>query len=187
MRNAHSLFWGIRINDEGAYRPDGFHGLVHSGKIELVAPTRVTGFCGDGRSLMLKNMATLPADVVILATGYSSSWANLFDGRNSSVLLLLGLTSRFSDHTATELGIYRHPPSTKVTNTWNYTSLAHPPPSHPDSEQWSSSIYRGLVPAKNLSRRDFAINGALVRLASTFLFAALSQSVTVYDEQRLYL
>jgi hypothetical protein len=28
---------------------------------------------------------------------------------------------------------------------------------------WSSSIYRGIVPAKNIHRRDFAINGAVVR------------------------
>jgi hypothetical protein len=54
----------------------------------------------------------------------------------------------------------------QVTDTWNYNSLARPPPSHPDNEQWASSIYRGLIPAKNLGRRDFAINGALVCLIS---------------------
>lgn len=89
MRNCHSLFWGIRTNDEGAYRPNGFHGLVHAGQIELVAPTRVVGFCSDGRSLMLQNRKTLPADVVILATGYSSSWTKLFDGKVLLALLLL--------------------------------------------------------------------------------------------------
>ena len=80
LRNAHLLFWGIRTNDEGAYRPNGFHGLVHAGQIQLVAPTRVIGFGGDGRSLMLQDGKTQPADVVILATGYSSSWSKLFDG-----------------------------------------------------------------------------------------------------------
>ncbi len=42
-------------------------------------------------------------------------------------------------------------------------TLKDPPPAHPDSEQWASSIYRGIVPAKNIERRDFAINGAIVR------------------------
>ena len=68
----------------------------------------------------------------------------------------------------------------KVMDTWNYASLACPPPSHPDNEQWASSIYRGLVPAKNIGRRDFAINGAVVR--RFFLVLALFSSVTVYDK-----
>jgi hypothetical protein len=44
----------------------------------------------------------------------------------------------------------------------DYTTLANPPPAHPENENWSSSIYKGIVPAKNILREDFAINGAVV-------------------------
>ncbi|KAH0584375.1 hypothetical protein H2248_009914 [Termitomyces sp. 'cryptogamus'] len=144
LRHAHSAFWGIRTNDDGCYRPNGFHGLVQSGKIKLVAPARATGFGDDGKSVVLKDGQVLPADAVILATGFKSSWTNLFDSQ-----------------TAVELGIGRHAPFNDV-HIWDYTSLTDPPVSHPNSEQWSSSIYRGLVPANNINKRDFAINGAVV-------------------------
>lgn len=80
LRNAHSLFWGIRSNDEGVYRENGFHSLVNAGRIKLVAPARVEGFADDGRSLKLNNGKMLEASAVILATGYSSSWSKIFDG-----------------------------------------------------------------------------------------------------------
>ena len=80
LRKAHSLFWGIRTNDEGVGRPNGFHSLLHSGKIELVAPARVECYGNDGNSVILNNGVTLNASAVILATGYSSSWSKLFDG-----------------------------------------------------------------------------------------------------------
>jgi dimethylaniline monooxygenase (N-oxide forming) len=41
-------------------------------------------------------------------------------------------------------------------------TLKDAPAAHPDSEQWASSIYRAIVPAKNIERHDFAINGAVV-------------------------
>ena len=70
----------------------------------------------------------------------------------------------FSAKTAEELGLGRHPPLTDdKEHVWAYTSLRDPPSSHPLSGQWASSIYRGIVPAKNIGRRDFAINGAVVR------------------------
>ncbi|KAF8875014.1 hypothetical protein CPB85DRAFT_1378674 [Mucidula mucida] len=43
----------------------------------------------------------------------------------------------------------------------HYVTLQNPPPAHTKEEQWASSIYRGIVPAKNLLQRDFAINGAV--------------------------
>ncbi|KAF5386925.1 hypothetical protein D9615_001925 [Tricholomella constricta] len=171
LRNAHSMFWGIRTNDEGAYRANSFHGLVSSGKIELVAPARVQGFGDDGRSLTLNNGKILPADVVILATGYTSSWTNIFD-----------------DETAAELGISRHPPLMKVADTWNYTSLNNPPSSRPDNEQWASSIYRGIVPAKNLDKRDFAINGAVFTTNNGYAFEVTAHWISSYflrDNMRL--
>lgn len=57
----------------------------------------------------------------------------------------------------------RHPPMGSKTYTWDYTTLANPPSAHPQEDQWASSIYRGLVPVKNLLRRDFAVNGGIVR------------------------
>lgn len=76
------MFWSIRTNDEGVPRPNGFHALVNEGKIDLIAPTRVEKYGTDGHSVVLENGTTLRADAVILATGYSSSWDHLFDGRS---------------------------------------------------------------------------------------------------------
>lgn len=48
----------------------------------------------------------------------------------------------------------------------NYLSLANPPPevAHYDVERPATYFYNGIVPAKNFIRRDFAVNGAVVRL-----------------------
>lgn len=81
----------------------------------------------------------------------------------------------FKEATVAELGIGRHPPGTKIADTWEYTSMAHPPPSKPEAEQWASSIYRGLVPARNIEKQDLAINGATVcRKHYCFLGSRLS-------------
>ncbi|KAG5728376.1 Dimethylaniline monooxygenase [N-oxide-forming] 2 [Termitomyces sp. T112] len=170
LRHAHSAFWGIRTNDDGCYRPNGFHGLVQSGKIKLVAPARATGFGDDGKSVVLKDGQVLPADAVILATGFKSSWTNLFDSQ-----------------TAVELGIGRHAPFNDV-HIWDYTSLTDPPMSHPNSEQWSSSIYRGLVPANNINKRDFAINGAVFTTNNGYTFEVSAHWISSYflgDRMRL--
>ena len=48
---------------------------------------------------------------------------------------------------------------------WNYyTSLKNPPPTQLENQEWPSSLYRGLVPAKNILHKDFAVNGASVRV-----------------------
>ncbi|KAF9444652.1 FAD/NAD(P)-binding domain-containing protein [Macrolepiota fuliginosa MF-IS2] len=144
LRNTHSLFWGVRTNDEGVPRPDSYHTLAVAGKIEVIAPARVAGFATDGRSVLLDDGRSIVANAVILATGYKSSWTKIF-----------------TDKTAEELGINKHAPTTDVTDVWDYPSLSGAPPLHPDSKKWVASIYRGLVPAKNILRRDFAIAGAL--------------------------
>ncbi|KAG6918033.1 hypothetical protein DXG01_016885 [Tephrocybe rancida] len=171
LRNAHSLFWGIRTNDEGTYRPNSFYALVSSGKIQLAAPARATGF-GEGNSIILADGRILPADAVILATGYSSSWGDVFD-----------------DQTVEELGLKRHAlAKTFPHSTWDYASLANPPASHPDSEQRASSIYRGLVPAKNIERRDFAINGAVFTTNNGYSFEVCAHWISSYflgDRMRL--
>lgn len=69
------------------------------------------------------------------------------------------------EKTIEELGIGRHPPPANDQEyIWNYTSLRDPPYSNAHGAQWAASIYRGLVPSKNINRRDFAINGAVVRI-----------------------
>lgn len=162
LRNAHSLFWGIRTNDEGTGRKDGFHALVNQGKLKLVAPARAERYASDGESIMLQNEQTLRADAVILATGFASSWTGIFTGEVIDTFILPILMSA-SEKTIEELGIGRHPPSKKDVDEWrHYKTLASPPAAHPEGNQWASSIYRGLVPVKNITKRDFAINGAVV-------------------------
>ncbi|KAF4580716.1 hypothetical protein EYR38_003002 [Pleurotus pulmonarius] len=174
LRHAHSLFWGIRTNDEGVLRPNGFHSLVADGKIELVAPARVTGYGKDGRSVKLSDGRTLDAAAVILGTGFTSSWEGLL-----------------SEKTADELGLSRHAPADVQTNQWdNYQSLRDPPSFQATSkqQQWASSIYRGLVPYKNIGRRDFAINGAIFTTNNGYAFETFSHWISAYflgDKMRL--
>jgi dimethylaniline monooxygenase (N-oxide forming) len=82
LRRARSAFWAIRANDEGVAHPKSFHSLAVAGKIKIVAPARVDGFTSDGEGVKLSNGQVLPADVVVVATGYRSSWDGLFDGRS---------------------------------------------------------------------------------------------------------
>lgn len=171
LRRAHSIFWSVRLNAEGVKRDDSFFSLVNSKKISLVAPAQVTGYDLNGRSLTLDNGTSVRADVVILATGYKSSWENIFDER-----------------TKKELGIQRHAPDQHVNDEWNYASLANPPPAHPENEQWASSIYRGIVPARNILRRDFAINGAAFTTNNGYSFEVMSHWISSYflnDAMRL--
>ncbi|KAG6822271.1 hypothetical protein H0H93_006000, partial [Arthromyces matolae] len=60
-----------------------------------------------------------------------------------------------------ELGIARQTPTANGSYNWNYQSMSNPPATPAANDAWSSSIYRGLVPAKNIHNRDFAINGAI--------------------------
>ena len=66
-----------------------------------------------------------------------------------------------------EIGINRHSPTTELDTSWNYTTLKDPPALRPENKGWVTSIYRGLIPAKNIERRDFAIAGAMVLELST--------------------
>jgi hypothetical protein len=73
------------------------------------------------------------------------------------------------DHTAEELGIKRHvlPPSILARDEWaSYCSWPPRSPKGSDAKPaMASPIYRGIVPAKNILNRDFAINGAIVRIS----------------------
>ena len=66
------------------------------------------------------------------------------------------------ERTLGELGMARRPPSKDVDEWAHYVTLSPPPVVRARGDQSTSSIYRGIVPAKNIARRDFAINGAVV-------------------------
>ncbi|KAF9268375.1 FAD/NAD-P-binding domain-containing protein [Marasmius fiardii PR-910] len=172
LRLSHSLFWSIRVGDAGVPRSTEFFTLANEGKIDVVAPARVTGYgSSNGQSITLKvnNGTELKATAVILATGFSSSWNALFD-----------------EKTAEEIGINRHPPDPRdlynrsADEEWPYTSLVDPPPTHSQADQWTSSIYRGIVPAKNILKRDFAINGAVFNTHNGYVFAVTSHWISSY-------
>ena len=66
-----------------------------------------------------------------------------------------------TDESMEQLGLGRHLPESGMTHHWDYVSLANPP-AVPGETPLAASIYRGLVPAKNILNRDFAVNGAMV-------------------------
>ncbi|KAI0056612.1 FAD/NAD-P-binding domain-containing protein [Artomyces pyxidatus] len=145
LRRINSPFWTIHVSDEGVPSENRFHMLANTGKIDLAIPARVETYGGDGKTLILKDGSVLRADAVILATGYSSSWNSIFDKETSATV-----------------GLERRAPTSRAAKYhWDYTSLAYPPPAHPDAMKWITPIYRGIVPAKNIALRDLAINGAV--------------------------
>ncbi|KZS89482.1 FAD/NAD(P)-binding domain-containing protein [Sistotremastrum niveocremeum HHB9708] len=160
LRRTHSVFWSIRVNDE-SYATDSFFTLCTEGKIELIAPTRVIGYGHDGRSVLLKSGETIPADAVILGTGYGSSWERLFDKQ-----------------TADDIGLNRTIPDS--FEKWDYETLKNPPAARPKNEQWALSIYRGLVPAKSILRHDLAINGAVFSSNNGYTFEAAAHWISSY-------
>ncbi|KAJ7758161.1 FAD/NAD-P-binding domain-containing protein [Mycena maculata] len=168
LHNVHSLFWTVKVNDEGVSRQDGFHALVNSGKIKAVAPARVEAFGLDGETVLLTDGRTVKADLILLATGYLSSWADIFD-----------------DETAELVGITRNAPGqfafkSQEDERISYYSLENPPPSHPESEQWAASMYNGIVPAKNIARRDFVVNGAVFTTNVGYTSEVVAHWVSAY-------
>lgn len=129
-------------------------------------------YVGERQSLLLRNGTELKANAVVLATGFGSSW-----------------TSIFAEKTIEELGIGRHPPpANDQEHIWNYTSLRDPPCSNTHGAQWVASIYRGLVPSKNINRRDFAINGAIFTTNNGYSFEIMAHWISSYflgDKMRL--
>lgn len=65
------------------------------------------------------------------------------------------------------MGLAPQPAKDSPVHEWKYTTLADAPALHPDAKSWSSGLYRGIVPAKHIGRRDFAVNGAVVRPNNT--------------------
>ncbi|KIK69190.1 hypothetical protein GYMLUDRAFT_67862 [Collybiopsis luxurians FD-317 M1] len=165
LNPSDSLFWTIRTNDEGAPRKNSFHDLANKGRINLVSPSRATSFGKDGRSILLNDGSSLECDTVVLATGYSSSW------------------TMFDEQTSLELGLARHPPSSSayaLENRWNYTSFVDPPKAKSHIPQWTTSVYRGIVPAENLLKHDLAINGAVFTTNNGYSFEVVAHWISSY-------
>ena len=166
LRNTLSPYWHDRVTDEGVPRPNGFYRLAASGKISVVTPAYVRKFGDDGESVVLDNGSSIRASAVVLATGYNSSWPAMFDGTSLLTAVLDSPAHPFhtAEETQEELGLKPRLADHNRSYYWDYQSLRDSPPLNPDAKRWSSSMYRGIVPAKNIQRRDFAVNGAIVRL-----------------------
>jgi dimethylaniline monooxygenase (N-oxide forming) len=78
----------MHTTDEGVYSPESFYAAVSRRDIQVFPSTHVEGFGLDGRSVILSTGQSLPADVVILATGFTSSWSRIFDGSSLFIVLL---------------------------------------------------------------------------------------------------
>ncbi|KAI0638615.1 FAD/NAD(P)-binding domain-containing protein [Trametes polyzona] len=170
LRNTVPPFWSIRLNDEGVPRENAFYGLAVSGKINVITPARVARFGEDGGSVVLEDGRVLRASAIILATGYLSSWDTLFD------------------KTMDELGLGPQPANAESSHRWEYTTLSNPPPTHPDTRRWSSAIYCGLVPAKNIMDRDLAMNGTCLSINNGYTTEIASHWISSYflgDDMRL--
>ncbi|CDO75210.1 hypothetical protein BN946_scf184794.g17 [Trametes cinnabarina] len=177
LRNVASPFWSIRANDEGVPRENGFHALALAGKIQVITPAHVAGFGEDGKSVMLQDGRRLAASAIILGTGYRSSWEDLFDGKWSSL-----------KKTLNELGLNPHAASSGTSHHWDYTTLSNPPPIHPDAKRWSSTIYRGIVPAKNITKRNLAVNGTGISMNNGYTAEVVAHWISSYfmeDPMRL--
>lgn len=174
LRRTHSLFWGVRTNDEGAGRPDGFHALVNAGMVNLIAPARALHYAPTGEtnaiSVRLTDGRSITANAVILATGFGSSWAKIF---NKDLADELGIDGQAVED-----------PESQGIDDWKYTSFeAIEPPALAAStavERRASGIYRGLVPANNIKNRDFAINGAIFTTNNGYTFEVCAHWISSY-------
>ncbi|EKM52446.1 uncharacterized protein PHACADRAFT_149103 [Phanerochaete carnosa HHB-10118-sp] len=172
LRNTHSLFWGLRLNDEGVPSPDRFFGLVKDGKIDLIAPARATGFGSDGSSVILGDGRVIAADAVVLCTGFQSSWTDIFD-----------------KETYEEIGLDVHPPppeDKEYRKEYAYASLANPSGTgallrqlDPTAEN-AAAIYRGIIPAKSILNRDFAVNGSIFTTNPGYVFEICAHWIASY-------
>ncbi|KAI0711022.1 FAD/NAD(P)-binding domain-containing protein [Cerioporus squamosus] len=170
LRHPTSLYWSLRVTDEAVPRPNRFHALVLSGKIAVICPARVAKYGEDGRSVVLEDGTSVQACAVVVATGYGSSWSAMFD-----------------EETMEELGLAPRP-AASTTHHWDYTTLADAPPLHPDAARWESAIYRGIVPAKHIHRRDIAVNGAVMSSNFGYTLEVTSHWISSYflgDDMRL--
>ncbi|KAF7299668.1 FAD/NAD(P)-binding domain-containing protein [Mycena chlorophos] len=185
------LFWSVHLNDDGIPGPSRtnnnsshFYTLVRQGKIRAVVPARVVGFGADGRSVVAVTTDAgaegrsedvhLRADVLLLATGYKSSWTSLFDEKTAEKIGMaptpLPVDSDASPFAYPHLSLTHRPPSPRVQSTKSVSSTG--------KRIWS--LLHGIVPTKNISRRDFAINGAVFTTNVGYTFEVTSHWISSY-------
>ena len=82
-----------------------------------------------------------------------------------------------------ELGLGCHAPHPASNYyRWDYPTLDyHTPPPHPANKVATASIYRGIVPAKNILRRNLAINGAIVSIIVSSLLLLVIMTTCLYQ------
>lgn len=87
-----------------------------------------------------------------------------------------------SDVTLHELGLSRHPPLPLTTeaSAWNYKSMADPPPAQPPARQQAASMYKAVVPAKNIESRDFAVNGSVFTTNNAYAWEVAAHWISSY-------
>jgi len=142
---------------------------VKSGKIELLAPARAVQYItsatdSTGATVLVETSdgRRVSANTVVLGTGYRSSWTKLFD-----------------EKTRREIGLEPRPvPFTHDFD--NYTTLSEPPDHYNSSETRQTLIYRGIVPAKNIMKRDFAFNGTTFTTNPGYAFEANAHWISSY-------
>ncbi|KIK66415.1 hypothetical protein GYMLUDRAFT_38202 [Collybiopsis luxurians FD-317 M1] len=168
LRLSQDPFWSLRVNDEVCRRGNSFHVLASQGNIRIEAPARAIALGEDGRSVCLSNGKMIKASAIVLATGYESSWKDLFDVQ-----------------TINQIGLGKYPPQyvplDAYDEEWNgYTSLRNPPPAPATNQQWMSCIYRGIVPARSIFKRDLVINGAVFSTNNGYVFETTAHWISSY-------
>ena len=76
----------------------------------------------------------------------------------------------------------RHPPLPLSSGgyDWNYASMNGPPEGRPAAAQQASSMYRALVPAKNIQNRDFAVNGSVFTTNNAYAWELAAHWISSY-------
>ncbi|KAI0724678.1 FAD/NAD-P-binding domain-containing protein [Fomitopsis betulina] len=165
LRRAPKLFWSTHANNQGSGTLGVFYKKVNEGAIDIITPARVKCFSDDQQAVVLEDGRLVPAEAVILGTGYLSSWNKLFD---EATIEELGLGCR-APHPASNY--YR----------WDYPTLDYyTPPPNPANKAATASIYRGIVPAKNILRRNLAINGAIFTANAGYCYETTAHWIASY-------
>lgn len=77
------------------------------------------------------------------------------------------------ESTIEDIGLSRQPVPPQImaaaNRKWNYPTLANPPPYEDDPNFKVPMFHRGMIPAKSMFRRDFAVNGGFVSFYSNFI------------------
>ncbi|KAH9922177.1 uncharacterized protein B0H18DRAFT_1121005 [Fomitopsis serialis] len=164
LETCSQIVLGTHANNQGSGALGLFYRLVNEGAIDIIAPARVMSFSEEAQAVILNDGRMVRADAVVLGTGYTSSWNKLFD-----------------DTALQELGLGCHAPQPgSQYYRWDYTTLVDSPAPHHANKLATSSIYRGLVPAKNIFRRNFAINGAIFTTNAGYAFETSAHWITSY-------